>query len=542
LKDEVTPQRWFAGCDRKKGAIMAKETNMQQILFENDEDARLSLFAMLDVAAKCSDTPLEGLLSQLYANGEMERVLSDHFGMTADELKHEVERISGDMPSRGALMRGEGIAKLLQGFDDEMSTTAPEVRHGEFLLDVLAKLGREYDVSVEVSIADLVEMGRDEARRMLSEITNAKVVDDGEQFLFVATDKYSPKGITFVLDESNKLPYCSTGEFTEAVRHGSATLCDALSLLGFDINGDTSRATIAWGGAEEREDGWYFQPMSAEASDMLLLAVPWGGAHDKRHGLTEQEVNMLENVAVSYFEKAVSKGGGEGVDYYLIELIGEELQNAVAETETRLMMNDFMVAVEFGHKHRMINALDESSKELYTESMAITGALAKFALETHKKVKEVAPNALVTSCPLITGVVRPIQPGAYGYETSLCELRKAQVEVAQQKLDMRKAERRNLIRIRLYGEIAPKYAQLESLITESCHGLMEIRGDEVVIWLPNGEGSAPALVEHTFGYNEEQLSKCILTIRKSMQAQETSAEENATAIAELESTKPTITE
>lgn len=388
------------------------------------------------------------------------------------------------------------------------------------ITDYYAKVDKPYNPFDRVTIADFVALGRDYARRMLAGVESTDVTDDGKTFSWYSSEKYAPC-IMFEVDDDALMRNDEYGWLLTPVNHGSAH--HVMPRLNFATNGVNDDALVAWG--KYRSEKVLHATTVADATDVLLI-VPWGGAHSQTRGRDAQEANPP---GVRHFEKTISKKGGQGYDFYVLDIDQFDARDALSTTERELDQWYIKQAIACHAKSITIRRLRRD----YDDFEKCLDRANDKLLELDKKVHEcpVAQQAYVKTPELREGfdMEMPKEPPVTTnvalddlseYDISDEEWRRAKTLVA-----------RSEIIVAAWLEFAPRYNRLYEQVTQACHGWMEIGEDYTRIWLPNNATTDGTLThEYTFAFSEAHLQACRNLIANFVASEESLKKSNDSAL------------
>lgn len=423
--------------------------------------------------------------------------------------------------------------KLLAAiFHTDGSLPTPDDAEYGHIVELLGKIGRKYTPGVHVTVGDLTKLGREYARRVLSGAEGTTVWDSGKTFRWKCSRKYSPD-IIFEVDDDVPLCIDFQGWFTAAINYDTAR--EVLPVLGFPTFGDNSSESMTWGKTTKIGENWYFSPTPANKAEVILLGVTWGGAHSTSRGQNFGKNEVLPN-GVMFFQKCASKGGGEGVDFYLVEVTsGSVLQEALIRAEEELLKGDVDEEMRFFQAYSLIQSLDirydELDQELASAKEKTQVLYDKINNQVYEDTKDDA-DAFITH-GFMPNKLPEVITRSYDYKSSLKELMQAVADTYTIQENLIRTVDQSEIRAKRYRKLAPKFAKLCGVVMHKCHGWMELNGNVVEVWLPNNEEAEPELVEHRFGFTEGHLQKCLKLIRARIDHDAKTSTQNDAALKKL---------
>lgn len=432
----------------------------------------------------------------------------------------------------------ERLLEALGPFDFNEGRVPPkDDMHTDNVIDLLRKLGRKFSPMDPITVADLVSIGREYARKFIADLSYSVVRDNGDDFSWISSEKYAPN-ITFRADNSLRLRYTEDGKFITAINYFDAD--DVLPLLPFNHHGNSEDAIIAWGCAKGAGKEWSFAVKSEvmKSSD-LLLAVPWGGAHSSTRGQTADEVKKFSKL-VKYFEKQSSKSGGEGVDFYIIDFATDgQLLSAALRSEQRLEKEDTQAEICCHAKWLAIRRLNLLCDEMEQEFTAKSQELDRLhdeimtAIEEELGIGSDDDNFVLIGAPAKPGIFTEL-PRDFSLRDSVGKLLDDREKLHDLQLKFQLNYDTCVLIARSYRDLVPKYAQLAPIVCEKCHGRLEIWSNAVRVFLPgSAEDGSHVLTSHQFNFTEKKLGDCIKLIRDYMTAEEQAARANKVALEDL---------
>lgn len=451
-----------------------------------------------------------------------------------EATKEAMNKLATETQLLKAVFSASGEESLLEAIEHTRETMPDdEEMETDNIADLFSKLGRNFTPMEEVTVGDLVSLGRKYARKFICGTVFASVQDHGHYFSWKSTKKYAPS-IIFEADDTLRLRYDKFGDIPTIVNYTDAD--DVLPHLPFDPAGNDFDCVVTWGIASEKDSVWRFRAKPLSDATDLLLAVPWGGAHSNTGGRKENEQFFRSNPEIRFFEKQSSKSGGEGIDYYIIKIIPGDLQDAIAATEARLLDEDHEAELYFYAKHLHIKVLKQMCDDTEKKMQEDVEKLSRLYDDIDNQVEalcEKYKDAHIFSAPKRELLPKGISC-KYSYEMSLDELTNyAEKQLFEAEVKFVRALEKNKLMAQSYADLVPKYAQLASYAYDKCRGRMEILSDGVLLCLPSTEEGGHKFVKHSFGFTESQLGLCIELIRNFISTEKNMAEGNAELLRQL---------
>lgn len=393
------------------------------------------------------------------------------------------------------------------------------------LLDFLENSGKKYKFGTNITVGNLVEHGRDYTRRILSSVIDAEVSDDEPYFSWLPSEKYAPS-IRFAVSDNKIIPYDDCGDLLNPADYANADLI--LSALTFETHGRNDEAYVIWGNYSKIEITPYFLLESAETAHDILLIVPWGGAASQTRG--NSRVDALKIPGVKDFDKTTSKRGGEGYDFYVIEIEEDMRQNVIA-TEHQLTAINANSTIIFDAKLRTIQRLDHEYEDYDNridrciwsklEDLMARFQTNKFSLYTEDDL---------VPCPVDFSIRKP----QYDLHSSIKELESC--EIPEEKwYELRTVVAKTTIKLEAWESFAPRYMALMPVIMK-CHGWINLYGDSVLVTLPNCDPKSEELTTaRRFAFSEEHLRQYIELVMDFWKSEKVQAEKNDQNLTEIKS-------
>jgi len=414
------------------------------------------------------------------------------------------------------------------------------------------------------------------AERMLSGAVDAiahrrEYEHDQARFEWDATGKYAP-GVRFAIPSYDGPGIDENGYLVTPIRYDRADL--VLPFLKFNFRGNTADALVAWGlykrmdldgnelkdmvteeqvafwctGGEQAEIIHSFCQSATYEATHTLVAVPWGGAHSETRG---QSVKILVadgsyERGLEFFQQCSSSRGGEGYDYYIIDIakavsekMMESFREALARSFDRVEAKRRHNRYVFNRKYCAFQARKKEYEELQKKVAEIETPL-NVRYSNDIKKSEIAQRPCVILPEKVGSVYDyleiPEQPTDYTWSLDAMN----QARITKETLDKLVVAQAALnAKMDAWLDFAPLYADLAEVIIQKCHGMAEVHLDCLEMAMPNTYleyGNMPGTGVHNkrkYDFSEAHLEACVEYVKDFLDDSQAKRKENLLAINKL---------